>query len=93
MSQSVRCHVCISGIVQGVCYRMETRRAAINFGVTGWVKNCTNGTVEGVFEGDQAAVDQLINWCYVGPRHARVSNIEKKWESYSGEYQSFEIVY
>jgi len=93
MSQTVRCHVRISGVVQGVCYRMETRRAAENFGVMGWVKNRSDGTVEAVFEGTQDAVNQLINWCHSGPKHAKVTDIDKTWEDSSGSYQSFDIVY
>jgi len=93
MNQTVRCHARISGIVQGVCYRMETRRAADKLGVKGWVKNRSDGTVEAVFEGSQDAVEQLINWCYSGPRHASVTDIEKNWEDPSDSYQSFDIVY
>jgi len=93
MRQTVRCHVRISGIVQGVCYRMETRRTAEKLGVKGWVKNQSDGTVEAVFEGDQEAVDQLIHWCYSGPKHANVTDIVKTWEESSGNYQSFDIVY
>jgi len=93
MSQPVRCHVRISGVVQGVCYRMETRRAAEKLGVKGWVKNRSDGTVEAVFEGTRDAVDQLINWCYSGPRHASVTDIDKTWEEPSDSYQSFDIVY
>jgi len=93
MSKDVRCHVNISGIVQGVCYRMETRRAARQFNVKGWVKNCSDGTVEGVFEGNREAVDKLIEWCYKGPPHAKVTDISKTWEDKTDHFQSFEIVY
>ncbi|MBF0449444.1 MAG: acylphosphatase [Candidatus Magnetomorum sp.] len=93
MSKRVNCRVRISGIVQGVCYRMETRRAARQFDVKGWVKNNSDGTVEGVFEGTQDAVNKLIDWCYSGPPHANVSDISKTWGDATENFQSFEIVY
>ncbi|KPA16509.1 acylphosphatase [Candidatus Magnetomorum sp. HK-1] len=91
--EPVKCHVRISGIVQGVCYRMETRRAARQFGVKGWVKNMPDGTVEGVFEGAKDAVDKLIDWCYSGPPHAKVNDVSTSWEDNIENFESFEIVY
>jgi len=91
--ETVKCHVNISGIVQGVCYRMETRRAARQFNVKGWVKNMPDGTVEGVFEGLKENVDKLIEWCNSGPPHAKVNNVSTSWESNLENFKSFEIVY
>ncbi|ETR67053.1 MAG: acylphosphatase [Candidatus Magnetoglobus multicellularis str. Araruama] len=93
MSQKVRCHVRISGKVQGVGYRMETRRTAEKLGVKGWVKNRSDGTVEAVFEGSQDAVDQLIEWCYSGPPNANVTDIAKNWDEPIDNCQSFNSVY
>jgi len=93
MSQKVRCHVRISGKVQGVGYRMETRRTAEKLGVKGWVKNRSDGTVEAVFEGSQDAVDQLIEWCYSGPPNANVKDIAKNWDEPIDNCQSFNSVY
>ena len=53
MQEKVRAHTVISGRVQGVFFRMETKQAAERFGVSGWVKNRREGTVEAVFEGDR----------------------------------------
>ena len=93
MENKVRAHVIISGRVQGVCYRMETQRAAKSIGVSGWVKNRFDGTVEAVFEGGKKQVDQIIDWCRKGPALARVSNIEIGWESVTGELRDFDITY
>ena len=93
MENSVRAHVVISGRVQGVCYRMETQRAAKGIDVSGWVKNRLDGTVEAVFEGNRKQVDQIIEWCRKGPALAQVSNIEIRWESATGEFADFDITY
>ncbi|MFB6198385.1 MAG: acylphosphatase [Halobacteriaceae archaeon] len=69
-------HVYVSGRVQGVGFRANTRREASSRGVTGWVKNLEDGRVEAVFEGDEEAVDDMIEWVHDGPRTARVSEVE-----------------
>ena len=93
MENKVRAHVIISGRVQGVCFRMETQRAAKRIGVSGWVKNRFDGTVEAVFEGDKKQVDQIIKWSRKGPSLSVVSNLEIDWESFSGEFRDFDITY
>jgi acylphosphatase len=62
--------------VQGVFFRDSTRRQAQAAGVAGWVTNRADGTVEAVFEGDDAAVDQLVTWMRQGPRGAAVDRVE-----------------
>jgi len=93
MSKTVRAHVIISGRVQGVCFRMETRRMADRIGVRGWVRNTIEGTVEAVFEGDEEKVLRILEWCRQGPPHADVHHVEIEWEPYAGELNSFEIRY
>jgi acylphosphatase len=93
MENEARAHVIISGRVQGVCFRMETQRAAKRTGVSGWVKNRFDGTVEAVFEGDRKHVDQIIEWCRKGPPLSVVSNLEIDWESFTGEFKGFDITY
>ena len=93
MENEARAHVIISGRVQGVCFRMETQRAAKRIGVSGWVKNRFDGTVEAVFEGDKKQVDQIIEWCRKGPSLSVVSNLEIAWESFTGEFKNFDITY
>lgn len=88
-----RAHVVIHGRVQGVCFRLETQKAAGQFGVTGWVRNLPDGNVEAVMEGLAATVEALLDWCDHGPRLARVDKVDIIRESYTGDYESFEVTY
>jgi acylphosphatase len=65
----------IDGQVQGVFFRDSCAREARREGVAGWVKNRPDGRVEGWFEGDPQAVENLLTWCRQGPRHASVSAV------------------
>ena len=93
MKEKVRAHVIISGRVQGVFFRMETKQAADRLGVFGWVKNRRDGTVEALFEGDRDRVEALLEWCKEGPGHAQVSDVSIDWEDYAGEFSGFDITY
>ena len=93
MKENVRAHLMISGRVQGVCYRMETKFAAHRIGVSGWVRNKRDGRVESVVEGEKEQVEALILWCKKGPPAARVHDVEVSWEPYQGEFASFEVTY
>lgn len=86
-----RAHVVISGKVQGVYYRVETRDQARSLGVTGWVRNMPDGRVEGLFEGERGYVEKLIEWCRQGPPRARVSDVTVEWQAGRGEFCGFEI--
>ena len=88
-----RVHVIISGRVQGVFFRAETQRTAMDFNLTGWVKNTADGRVEAVFEGEDENVDKMLAWCRVGPPHARVEDVTVKVEPYTGEFRNFSIKY
>lgn len=90
---NARAHVIISGTVQGVYFRAETRDQALALGVTGWVKNRPEGSVEGLFEGKREAVEKLISWCRQGPPDADVSDVAVTWESYRGEFPKFKITF
>lgn len=93
MSKNKAVHVIVSGRVQGVCFRMETLKAAVRMNVTGWVKNRRDGAVEGVFEGAPENVDELVGWCRRGPRMASVSDVTVRDVDYTGEYSDFTIRY
>jgi acylphosphatase len=93
MEKKARAHVIISGRVQGVFFRSETRRAAQRFGVYGWVRNKPDGTVEAIFEGDQNQVEAMLAWCREGPDLARVIDVGMQWEDYQGEFQRFDITF
>jgi acylphosphatase len=86
----VRRRVVVSGRVQGVFFRVSCRDQARLLGVSGWVGNRPDGGVEGVFEGDRAAVDSLVGWCRNGPRGAHVTGVEVIEEPVQGE-QGFAV--
>lgn len=76
MSDTVeRSHVWVEGRVQGVYFRMETRRMAASVGVTGWVRNLPDGRVEAVFEGPPEAVAKALAWVHHGPDRAVVTDV------------------
>ena len=91
MENKVRAHAIISGRVQGVFFRMETKRAADRIGVYGWVRNLRDGTVDAIFEGNQDQVDTILAWCKEGPPNAQVSDVKLDWQDYSGEFSGFDI--
>jgi acylphosphatase len=68
----VRVRLKIEGWVQGVYFRASTVQEAHRLGVTGWVMNCPDGSVEAVAEGTRARIDELIAWCRRGPPGAQV---------------------
>ncbi|MDQ7780309.1 MAG: acylphosphatase [Planctomycetota bacterium] len=88
-----RAHVYITGRVQGVCFRAYTQEEAAQRGVTGWVRNLADGRVEAVFEGTQAAVKGMVEWCNRGPSHAHVTDVRVEWEPPSDEFRGFRIAY
>jgi acylphosphatase len=73
---TVRKRVRAHGRVQGVFFRDSVRRAAQAAGVSGWATNRSDGTVEAVFEGQEAAVERLVDLCRAGPGHAEVSQLD-----------------
>jgi acylphosphatase len=72
----VRRHVLVTGEVQGVFFRDSVREEAEAHGVAGWVANTDDGAVEAVFEGDEDAVEALVDFCRTGPARADVEEIE-----------------
>jgi acylphosphatase len=85
-----RKHVWVSGQVQGVFFRYETRERARAEGLSGWVRNLADGRVEAVFEGDDQAVERLVGWCHEGPPGARVGGVEVRVEDPEG-VQGFDV--
>ena len=71
----IRVHVVVTGRVQGVWFRDSCRREARALGVSGWVRNRMDGSVEAEFEGPPAAVDRMVAWCREGPSRARVDDV------------------
>ncbi len=81
----IRKHVIVHGSVQGVGFRYWTRAEAARLGVTGWVRNRPDGTVEAEIEGEQAAVTALETWLSRGPSEASVTGIDSTEIEVQGE--------
>ena len=80
----VRRRIRATGRVQGVFFRDSTREEAERRGVAGWVRNCADGSVEAVFEGEPGPVEALVEACRRGPGHASVSRLEVSDEAVEG---------
>ncbi|MGB8434235.1 MAG: acylphosphatase [Burkholderiales bacterium] len=78
----------IAGVVQGVGYRDAMCREADRLGVTGWVRNCRDGSVEAVVDGAPRAVEAIISWAHRGPPAARVAGVTVS--EASGRFTRFE---
>ncbi|MCK5559498.1 MAG: acylphosphatase [Thermoplasmata archaeon] len=90
---NARAHVIFHGRVQGVFFRANTQRQAVELGLKGWVKNLPDRAVEAIIEGDKPKVEQLIEWCSHHQPMAKVTDAEVTWEDHTGEFNSFEVVY
>ena len=92
MSDSLRAHVFVSGRVQGVYYRANTRDTAQERGVEGWVRNLDDVRVEAVFEGDRVAVESMVEWCHEGSPQANVEEVSVEYGEPEGA-SGFEVRY
>jgi acylphosphatase len=92
-SNRVRLHGIVSGVVQGVNFRWYTQRRANELGLTGWVRNLPDGSVEFVAEGARADLERLLDFVRVGPSMAVVENVDAQWSPATGEFYRFEILF
>jgi acylphosphatase len=81
----IRRRLVIRGAVQGVGFRLSCAQRARTRGLGGWVRNCRDGSVEAVFEGEPAPVDALVAWCHDGPRGADVTSVDVIEEAPAGD--------
>jgi acylphosphatase len=79
--------------VQGVFFRSNTKKKALELNLKGWVRNLYDGRVEAVFEGNKNDVLKMLEWCKVGPPRAQVTDVNIKWEEYEGSFATFDIIY
>ncbi len=86
-----RVEMLIRGRVQGVCFRVETRRTARVLGAVGVVANLPDGTVRVIAEGTEDALERLIAFCRHGPQGAIVNDISTRWQEPTGTFHEFEI--
>jgi len=91
MKDSARVRLKIKGRVQGVYFRASAVEQARRLGLTGWVMNCSDNTVEIVAEGEKDQLERLIDWCRSGPPGAQVKEVFAEWETSKQEFQSFSI--
>ncbi len=85
-------HLFVRGRVQGVFFRASTQREAKRLGLTGWVKNRSDGSVELLAEGEEEELKELISWAHRGPSAARVERVDVRWRSFVGDFFDFRIV-
>ena len=83
-------HVRVYGRVQGVFYRGWTQEQAEELGINGWVRNCPDGRVEGHVEGEDTAVDELIDRMRRGPSSAQVEDL-RTWDADICDFDGFEV--
>ncbi len=97
MTNETQIRVNISGLVQGVFFRLETQKAANRIGVKGYVKNLSDGSVEAVFQGDKSQLERLLSWCNHGPDASRVDHVQQeklvKQNDQLKSFESFEVRY
>jgi acylphosphatase len=83
-------HLVIRGRVQGVFFRNSMQREARKLGVAGWVRNCSDGAVEAVVQGESDAVDAIVRWAHQGPEMAQVAHVDVA--PCAGDFSHFEIM-
>ncbi|ATB27849.1 acylphosphatase [Melittangium boletus] len=79
----------IRGRVQGVFFRESTRTEALRLGLTGWVRNLSDGSVEALAEGPPEALEDFVRWCHRGPPQAQVTGVERADTPAQGEFTTF----
>lgn len=83
----------ISGLVQGVLFRKRVMELAQSRGINGWVRNLRDGRVEAVAEGEKASLEELAQFCRVGPPGAKVRSVDVQWSEYKAEFRGFKIIH
>ncbi len=88
-----RIYVLISGRVQGVFYRAFIMERAQILKLTGWIRNLSDGRVEALFDGKDADVEAILEYCKKGPPHANVKEVDYREETPAEEFPDFRIIY
>jgi len=86
-----RIHLHVEGMVQGVGYRHSAVQAARALGLTGWVKNLSDGRVELLAEGEKDLLQRLLAWCQTGSFPTHVENVEVEWSETRNEFPDFRV--
>lgn len=85
------CTFTVHGKVQGVWYRAWTRDTAREMGVTGWVRNKSDGNVEGAAQGNEELIAEFLDRLHDGPPLARVTQVESQWVDADEQHASFKV--
>lgn len=91
MAQQLR--AIVHGRVQGVSFRHYTVLKAADLGLTGWVRNLPDNTVETLAEGEKEQLDRFLAWLHVGPAAAHVTHVDAYWSPASGKFVDFHVRY
>jgi acylphosphatase len=90
---AIKCvQIMVRGRVTGVFFRAATQREAKRLGITGWVRNRNDASIEILAEGEETSIKELVSWAHHGPTAARVEDVDVRYRSYSGEFSDFRIV-
>lgn len=87
-----RASIVVTGVVHGVGYRYFAQKKALSLGLTGWVRNLTDGSVEAKVEGDKGRIEAFLADCRRGPELSFVDDVEVTWAEWTGDYSGFEVV-
>lgn len=85
-------HLVITGSVHGVFFRAFVKDTAESLNITGWVKNNSDGSVEAVAQGDDAALKKLAAACHKGPEAANVDSVKTEEQEAKEKFDGFEII-
>ena len=91
MVDSTALRAIAQGRVQGVYYRVFASRNAVRLGLTGYVRNLPDSSVEIYAEGARRQLEKLVEQLKAGPPGARVDNLELTWSDYTGQYTDFSV--
>ncbi len=87
----IQAHLVITGYVQGVGYRQFVKNHARQLGLTGWVQNLPDGSVEVLVQGEKKDIESLIKECRKGPFLAQVKDIKVEWQDIKNRFSDFQI--
>lgn len=90
---TTRLHAVVHGHVQGVGFRYFVRDRARDLGLTGWVRNLADGTVEVMAEGERERLEGLLGECREGPPMSIVREISEAWSDATGEFRGFQVIH
>ena len=89
----MRLHIRVFGIVQGVFFRANARDVAARLGLTGYVRNMPDGSVEAVAEGPKDRLDEFLEFCKKGPAGAVVEKADSEFSEQKNEFRDFRVRY